>query len=146
MTLDKRNQIFLPVVSLLLLSLITINIQGKEFSQLARNKIPVESPYESIRVPGFADQKCFSICHYEQKCLALLIEKIADSADFNCSFYNQTIHYLTLVDNLAESIFHSVSFPIFRDCVDHYKAGARKTGLYVRYQLKGNEEYSWCNL
>ena len=105
-------------------------INCKRFDRLARNSKPAEAAYEVVEVEKYADQKCFSICHYELQCVALLIERIAD-LQFQCSLYDKTIHYLTMTSNPNESVFHSMFFPIFRDCVDHYKSGARQSGLYI---------------
>uniref|UniRef100_A0A7M6DMX2 Fibrinogen C-terminal domain-containing protein n=2 Tax=Clytia hemisphaerica TaxID=252671 RepID=A0A7M6DMX2_9CNID len=111
---------------------------------MARNSKPLEPPYEVAEFVKFADQKCFTICHFELKCVALLIEKVTE-LKFQCSLYDRSFHYLTMTSNPIESVFHSKYFPIFRDCVDHYKAGARESGVYQITLASGLKDVR-CNM
>jgi len=98
------------------------------YSEIARGKIPSQAPNETITI-HLTEEKCFSLCRYNKACLSFVIEK-HDGENIRCLLYNTTIHFLTLFESSVNSIFYSIFYPIFHDCVDWYKAGARETGVY----------------
>ena len=104
-------------------------LECKLFDRIATNQTPDAEPYEVVELEQFPNKHCFSICHYEAQCVALLIEKI-DDLQYKCHLYKQTIYYLTLTPSPpgTESVFHSMR--IYRDCLDLYNAGVHVTGVY----------------
>lgn len=123
----KNGKKMIKFLCFFIICLVSVELNCKKFDRFGPNQKPVEPAYESMVFDKNADQRCFSLCHYELKCVALLIEKIAD-LQFQCSLYDKTIRYLTMTSNPDESVFYSQFSPIFRDCVDHYKAGERLSG------------------
>jgi len=98
---------------------------------------------EIVDISQRNDAKCFSICSSRKQCRSFLVED--NYPVFKCRFYNVTIHLLTLVPGDSGMTFHSVHYPIFRDCVDWYNAGARETGVY-QITLPGGPKQVRCNM
>ncbi|XP_066910370.1 angiopoietin-2-like [Clytia hemisphaerica] len=131
---------------LLALTLHVIIIETKTLNRIAYNKKPTSDPFKVIEVEEFPNQRCFSSCHYQLKCMSLLIEKLIDGT-FRCSLYDRTIRYMSLIaSDAVEAVFHSIVVQVFNDCVDWYNVGARTTGVYEITLSNGESKKVRCNM
>ncbi|XP_066933175.1 ficolin-2-like [Clytia hemisphaerica] len=118
------------------------------FNQFSINKLPSNEPLNVIEVEKVGQPRCISICHYDKKCLTMIISQ-PESGKTTCAMYNVSDQFMNFTTTPSDpSTKHILYTKQKHSCFDWLLAGEQKNGIYPiagQRQVQCNFEYKSCN-